>query len=147
MALLYQYKANTFCYKCIPHTAPSYLCDCLQLHTPSCTICSASATLSLQIQTKMSLSLWCGLRKGLTFLIKMTGPVGGRVLLDNWSTGSCSGHGPPGQCKIKALPWLPQVRGSTTEDNQTTSLTPVSKPEVCMPSFHKHIHSYTKHFI
>ena len=44
-----QYKINTLCYKCITGTAPSYLCDCLQLYTPSRTPRSASDTLSLQI--------------------------------------------------------------------------------------------------
>ena len=33
-----QHKINTLCYKCITGTAPSYLCDCLQLYTPSCTL-------------------------------------------------------------------------------------------------------------
>ena len=44
-----QYKINILCYKCITGTAPSYLCDCLQLYTPSRTLHSASNTLSLQI--------------------------------------------------------------------------------------------------
>ena len=44
-----QYKVNTLCYKCSMRTAPSYLCDCLQLYTHSCTLCSSSDTLSLQI--------------------------------------------------------------------------------------------------
>ena len=42
------YKINTLCYKCITDTAPSYLCDCLQLYTPSRTLRTASDTLSLQ---------------------------------------------------------------------------------------------------
>ena len=44
-----QYEMNTLCYTCITGTAPSYLCDCLQLYTPSRTLRSASDTLSLQI--------------------------------------------------------------------------------------------------
>ena len=44
-----QYKINSLCYNCITGTAPSYLCDCLQLYTPSRTLRSASDTLSLQI--------------------------------------------------------------------------------------------------
>ena len=43
------YKINTVCYKCVTHTAPAYLCDCLQLYTHSHTLHSASNTLSLQI--------------------------------------------------------------------------------------------------
>ena len=43
------YKINTLCYKCSTHTALFYLCDCLQLYTPSRTLCSASDTLSLRI--------------------------------------------------------------------------------------------------
>ena len=31
------------------HVAPSHLCDCLQLYTPSRTLCSSSDTLSLHI--------------------------------------------------------------------------------------------------
>ena len=50
-----QYKINTLCYKCITGTAPSYLCDCLQLYTPSRPLRSASDTLSLQIpRTRLS---------------------------------------------------------------------------------------------
>ena len=50
-----QYKINTLSYNCITGTAPSYLCDCLQLYTPSCTLRSASDTLSLQIpRTRLS---------------------------------------------------------------------------------------------
>ena len=50
-----QYKINTLCYNCITGTAPSYLCDCLQLYTPSLTLRSASDTLSLQIpRTRLS---------------------------------------------------------------------------------------------
>ena len=50
-----QYKINPLCYKCITRTAPSYLCDCLQLYTPSRTLRSASDTLSLQIpRTRLS---------------------------------------------------------------------------------------------
>ena len=37
-----QYEISTLCYKCITDTAPSYLCDCLQLYTPSRTPRSAS---------------------------------------------------------------------------------------------------------
>ena len=44
-----QYKINSLCYNCITGTAPSYLCDCLQLYTPSRTLRSASDTLNLQI--------------------------------------------------------------------------------------------------
>ena len=44
-----QYKIKTLCYKCITGTAPSFLCDRLQLYTPSRTLRSASDTLSLQI--------------------------------------------------------------------------------------------------
>ena len=44
-----QYKINCRCYKCIMITAPSYICDRLQLYTPSRTLRSASDTLSLQI--------------------------------------------------------------------------------------------------
>ena len=44
-----QCKINTLCYKCITGTAPSYLCDCLQLYTPSRTLRSASDTLGLRI--------------------------------------------------------------------------------------------------
>ena len=43
------YKINTLCYKCITGTAPSYLCECLQLYTLSRTLRSASDTPSLQI--------------------------------------------------------------------------------------------------
>ena len=43
-----QYKINTLCYKCITGTAPSYLCDCLQLYTPSRTLRSASHTLKTE---------------------------------------------------------------------------------------------------
>ena len=50
-----QYKINTLCYECITRTAPSYVCDCLHLCTPSCTLRSASDTLSLQIpRTRLS---------------------------------------------------------------------------------------------
>ena len=50
-----QCKINTLCYKCITGTALSYLCDCLQLYTPSCALHSASDTLSLQIpHTRLS---------------------------------------------------------------------------------------------
>ena len=50
-----RYKINTPCYKCITGTAPSSLCDCLQLYTPSRTLRSASDTLSLQIpRTRLS---------------------------------------------------------------------------------------------
>ena len=47
-----QYKR----YKCITGTAPSYLCDCLQLYTPSRNLpASASDNLSLQIlRTRLS---------------------------------------------------------------------------------------------
>ena len=46
---------NTLCYKCVTGPAPSYLCDCLQLYTPSRTLRSASDTLSLQIpRTRLS---------------------------------------------------------------------------------------------
>ena len=44
-----QYKINTLCYKCVMGTALSYLCDCLQLYTPSRILRSACDTLSLQI--------------------------------------------------------------------------------------------------
>ena len=51
-----QYEINTLCYKYIMGTAPSYLCDCVQLYTPSAsTVRSASNTLSLQIpHTRLS---------------------------------------------------------------------------------------------
>ena len=50
-----QSKINTLCYKCITGTAQSYLCDCLQLYTPSHTLRSASDTLSLQTaRTRLS---------------------------------------------------------------------------------------------
>ena len=50
-----QYKINSLCYNCIMGTAPSYLCDCLQLYTPSRTLRSASDTLGLQIpRTRLS---------------------------------------------------------------------------------------------
>ena len=53
IALPNQYKISALCYKCTTRTAPSYLrdclCDCLQLYKPSCTLCSASDTLCLQI--------------------------------------------------------------------------------------------------
>ena len=50
-----QYKINFLCYNCITGTVPSYLCDCLQLYTPSRTLRSASDTLSLQIpRTRLS---------------------------------------------------------------------------------------------
>ena len=50
-----QYKINSLCYNCITGTAPFYLCDCLQLYTPSRTLRSASDTLSLQIpRTRLS---------------------------------------------------------------------------------------------
>ena len=42
-----RYKINTLCYRCITCTAPSNLCDRLQLSTPSRTLRSASDTLSL----------------------------------------------------------------------------------------------------
>ena len=57
-----QYKKDTLCYKCIMRTALSYLCDCLQLYTSSCTIHSAfesiwySHYLSLQIPNYTRLS-------------------------------------------------------------------------------------------
>ena len=44
-----RHKINTLCCKCITDTAPSYLCDCLQLYTPSRTLRSSSGTPSLQI--------------------------------------------------------------------------------------------------
>ena len=44
-----QYRINSLCYKFITGTAPSYLCDCLQLYTPSRTLRSSSDILSLQI--------------------------------------------------------------------------------------------------
>ena len=40
--------------KCTTHTAPSYLCDCLQLYTPSRALRSASDTLRLQISSTAS---------------------------------------------------------------------------------------------
>ena len=50
-----QHKINTLCRKCITSTAPSYLCDCLQLYTPSRSLRSASDTLSFQIpRTRLS---------------------------------------------------------------------------------------------
>ena len=50
-----QYKINTLCYKCITGTAPFYLCNCLQLYTPSRALRSASDILSLQIpRTRLS---------------------------------------------------------------------------------------------
>ena len=50
-----QYKINTLCYKCSTCTAPSFLCDCLQLYTPSRTFRSASDALSFQIpRTRLS---------------------------------------------------------------------------------------------
>ena len=42
----------------------------------------------------MLLSLWHGLRKGLIFLIKITGPVNQWKREFYWSAGSFSGHGP-----------------------------------------------------
>ena len=39
-------KTNILCYKCITGTAPSYLCDCLQLYTASRALRSASDILS-----------------------------------------------------------------------------------------------------
>ena len=42
-----QYKIDTLCYKCIMRTALSYLCDCLQLYTPSCTLHSVFDTLTV----------------------------------------------------------------------------------------------------
>ena len=36
-----QCKINTFCCKCISHTVPSYLCDCLQVYNPPPTVLSA----------------------------------------------------------------------------------------------------------
>ena len=46
---------STLCSKCITRSAPSYLCDWLQLYTPSRTLRSASDTLSLQIpRTRLS---------------------------------------------------------------------------------------------
>ena len=44
-----QYTINSLCYNCITGTAPSYLCDCLQLYTPSRDLRSASVTFGLQI--------------------------------------------------------------------------------------------------
>ena len=44
-----QGKHCTFCYKCITRTAPSYLCDCIQVYTPSRTLRS-SHTLSLSLR-------------------------------------------------------------------------------------------------
>ena len=52
-----QHKLNTLCYQCIMCTAPSYLCDCLKLCTPSHTLRSASDTLSLQIPHTRLLTL------------------------------------------------------------------------------------------
>ena len=50
-----QLKINFLCYTCITGTAPSYLCDCLQLYTPSRTLRSSFDTLSLQIpRTRLS---------------------------------------------------------------------------------------------
>ena len=43
-----QGKHCTLCYKCITRTAPSYLCDCIQVFTPSRTLRS-SHTLSLSL--------------------------------------------------------------------------------------------------
>ena len=37
-----QYKINFLCHKCIHGSAPSYLCDCLHLYTPSRTLRSSS---------------------------------------------------------------------------------------------------------
>ena len=54
-----KYRINTLCYKCITRTAPSYLCDRLQLYTPSRTLRSASDTLSLQIHRTRLLHCWC----------------------------------------------------------------------------------------
>ena len=42
-------EINTLCWKCVTSTAPSCLCDCLHLYTPSRTLRSASDILSLQI--------------------------------------------------------------------------------------------------
>ena len=44
-----QGKHCTLCYKCITVTAPSYLCDCIQVYTPSRTLRS-SHTLSLSLR-------------------------------------------------------------------------------------------------
>ena len=44
-----QGKHCIFCYKCITVTAPSYLCDCIQVYTPSRTLRS-SHTLSLSLR-------------------------------------------------------------------------------------------------
>ena len=44
-----QCKINTLFCKCITRTAPSYPCDCLQLYTPSRTLCYSSDTDSVHI--------------------------------------------------------------------------------------------------
>ena len=55
-------KINTRCCKCIPGTAPSYLCDRLQLYTSSSTLRSASDTLRFQIsRTRLSTAGSCAI--------------------------------------------------------------------------------------
>ena len=39
-------------------TAPSYLCDCLQLYTPSYNLCSASDILSIQNSSYQTFHCW-----------------------------------------------------------------------------------------
>ena len=74
---LIQYKVNNLCYNCIMCTAPTYLCDSLQLYILSCTACSASDTLSPQIPCINSTVSSCA--------ISVLGPLHGMlfpVLLD-----------------------------------------------------------------
>jgi len=40
-----KYKINTLCFKCLHKSAPSYLCNCLHLYTPSRSLRSAADTL------------------------------------------------------------------------------------------------------
>ena len=49
----------TLCYECFTRTAPSYLCDCLELYTPSYTLRSASGDLSLQSSHSWFPQLFC----------------------------------------------------------------------------------------
>ena len=49
-------KHCTLCYKCISATAPSYLCDCIQVYNPSRILRSSSHTLRLSLRNDSALA-------------------------------------------------------------------------------------------
>ena len=51
-----QGKHCIFCYKCITVTAPSYLCDCIQVYNPSRILRSSSHTLRLSLRNDSALA-------------------------------------------------------------------------------------------